>query len=165
MFVGVALSNPPSPVGLEDTKKGTARPLDSFGPERGGSPFFRLAMRARVAYKKSRGCPLFPLPARGLKLITRSGTICSITREATNGQPPFPFRSPFQPQAPEEETPETEGVCPLPVRSECPDEGGVSFANRLSVDIKRACNRTRFVRGVGCRCRSFGIVGWNIISF
>ena len=37
----------------------------------------------------NRGCPLFPFPARGLKLIARSGTVCSITREATNGQPPF----------------------------------------------------------------------------
>ncbi len=42
-----------------------------------------------LAWSENRGCPLFPLPARGLKLTTGSGTVCSITREATNGQPPF----------------------------------------------------------------------------
>ena len=70
-------------------KKGTARPLDSASPGEGGSPFFHLAIKIRLSYKESRGCPLFPFPARGLKLIARSGTFCSITREATNGQPPF----------------------------------------------------------------------------
>ena len=34
----------------------------------GGSPFFRVAMRAVVKYKESRGYPLFPFQARGLKL-------------------------------------------------------------------------------------------------
>ena len=70
-------------------KKGPPSLSFTTSPGEGGSPFFRVAINIRLSYKKSRGCPLFPFPARGLKLIARSGTVCSITREATNGQPPF----------------------------------------------------------------------------
>ncbi len=63
----------------------------------------RVGVPACFDEARNRGCPLFPFPARGLKLITRSGTVCSITREATNGQPPFPLFFLFlrPPEAPE----------------------------------------------------------------
>ena len=38
---------------------------------------------------ESGGCPLFPFPARGLKLITRSGTICSSRGKQPTGNPLF----------------------------------------------------------------------------
>ena len=41
---------------------------------------------------------MFPFPARGLKLIARSGTVCSITMEATNEQ--SPYSSSFTPPSP-----------------------------------------------------------------
>ena len=90
---GLSLLQNPRP----DTRKGTARPLDSFGPERGGSPFFHLAMRIRVSYKKSRGCPLFPFPARGLKLTARSGTVCLSRGKQPTGNPLFLFSLLFSP--------------------------------------------------------------------
>ena len=63
----------------------------------GGSPFFHLAMRIRVSYKKSRGCPLFPFPARGLKLTARSGTVCLSRGKQPTGNPLFLFSLLFSP--------------------------------------------------------------------
>ena len=73
-------------------KKETARPLDSVRfRERGAVPFSVLPDAPECRIRRGRGCPSFPFPARGLKLTARSGTVCFITREATNGQPRFLF--------------------------------------------------------------------------
>ena len=59
---------------------------------KGAVPFSRIPCTSGWRVRRVGAAPLFPIPARGLKLTARSGTICFITREATNGQPPF--RSP-----------------------------------------------------------------------
>ena len=68
------------------SRKKRPRPLSRFTSRRtllirvrsggGGEPFFRFVRLGQAVYKKSGDCPLFPFPARGLKLIARSGTVC-----------------------------------------------------------------------------------------
>ncbi len=61
----------------------------------GGSPFFRcygVAKRPEAAYKRERGLPLVPNPGPRTQTLSKEWYSLPITREATNGQPPF--RSP-----------------------------------------------------------------------
>ena len=90
------------------SRKKRPRPLSRFTSRRtllirvrsggGGEPFFRFVRQGQAVYKKSGDCPLFPFPARGLKLIARTGTVCPITMEATNEQ--SPYSSSFTPPSP-----------------------------------------------------------------
>ena len=80
-----------------DTQKGTARSLDFRRPdERGAVPFSRFPFAPGWRIRRGGVTRYSRIPARGLKLITRSGTVCFITKEATNGQPPF--HSPSSPR-------------------------------------------------------------------
>ena len=122
-----------------DTKKGTARPLDSASPGEGGSPFFHLAIKFRLSYKESRGCPLFPFPARGLKLYSKDRYILLYHEGSNQRATPF-LLSPSIASAP---SPGPEASCSITYlcRRERPDEGAAASGTLLGC-IKGSRDRT-----------------------
>ena len=151
------MSGPYSSWNHAPTHEKRDRPPSRFtaSPGEGGSPFFHVAIQIRLSYKEIRGCPLFPFPARGLKLIARSGTVCSITREATNGQPPFCsplFLAPDQSHR---------RHALLPVRRERSDQGRASRRIALLGGVEGSRHRTGSLGRVRRRYRPLRVIRLN----